>query len=127
MKKNTSTGTDGVTEYIAQFPPPVRSKLEQIRKTIRQTDPGMEETISYGMPAYKLQGILVYFAGYKNHIGFYPTGSGINAFKDEIQAYKWSKGTVQFPIDQPLPLALIKKIVTYRISENKRLSKRERK
>lgn len=104
--------------YIAGFPPETRELLTQVRKTIQNATPEAEEVISYQMPAYKFHGILVYFAGYKNHIGFYPTGSGIINFKDELSSYKTSKGTVQFPLDQPLPLELIAEMVKFRVAEN---------
>ena len=104
--------------YISQFPEKQQFALEQIRKTIKAAAPAAEEVISYQMPAYKQNGMLVYFAGYENHIGFYPTPSGIEAFKKELGVYKGAKGSVQFPIDQPLPLGLIKKIVQFRIKEN---------
>lgn len=106
--------------YIAGFPLPVQRLLQQMRDTILKTAPGAEEIIAYQMPAYRLNGPLVYFAGYKAHIGFYPTGSGIAAFQEELSAYKSAKGSVQFPVDQPLPLALIARIVRFRVKENKR-------
>jgi uncharacterized protein YdhG (YjbR/CyaY superfamily) len=107
-----------VDEYIVSHPPEVRASLEKLRQAICEAAPLAEETISYMMPAYKCDGVLVYFGAYKNHIGFYPTGSGIAAFQQELTRFKTSKGTVQFPIDQPLPLSLIKKIVKYRVKEN---------
>jgi uncharacterized protein YdhG (YjbR/CyaY superfamily) len=113
--KTTPKNTD---EYISQFPVKQQKALEEIRKAIKAAAPKAEEVISYSMPAYKLNGMLVYFAGYENHIGFYPTPSGIEAFKKELANYKSAKGSVQFPIDQPLPLALIKKMVQFRIKEN---------
>jgi uncharacterized protein YdhG (YjbR/CyaY superfamily) len=105
-------------EYIQQFPEKQQAALKEIRKAIKAAAPAAEEVISYQMPAYKQNGPLVYFAGYKNHIGFYPTPSGIEAFKKELAVYKSAKGSVQFPIDQPLPLALIKKMVQFKIKEN---------
>jgi uncharacterized protein YdhG (YjbR/CyaY superfamily) len=92
--------------------------LEELRTTIRKAAPKAEEGISYGMPSYKQNGILVYFAGYTNHIGFYPTGSGISAFTNEIKHYKTSKGTIQFPLDKPIPKTLVTKIVKYRVHIN---------
>ena len=115
MKPNSSIGID---EYICSFPTDTQKLLKQLRLTIRETAPEAEEVISYQMPAFKLNGMLVYFAGYKNHIGFYPTASGISAFKVELSDYKSSKGSVQFPLDKPLPLELIRKIVQFRIHEN---------
>ncbi len=107
-----------IDNYIAEFPPEVQEKLELMRETIRQAAPDAEEVISYKMPAYKLNGMLVFFAGYKNHIGFYPSGSGLIEFQAEIQAYKHSKGAVQFPLNQPLPTELITKIVQFRVKQN---------
>ncbi|PBQ33309.1 hypothetical protein CNR22_16510 [Sphingobacteriaceae bacterium] len=107
-----------VDDYILSFPKETQLLLEQIRATIQKAAPRAEEYIGYAMPAYKLHGALVYFGGYKNHIGFYPSGSGIEAFKDSFGAYKFSKGAVQFPLDKKIPLALITKIVKYRAKEN---------
>ncbi len=107
-----------VDAYIAEFPESVQSLLTLIRETIKTAAPESEEVISYGMPAYKLQGVLVYFAGCKNHVGLYPTASGIEAFKQELSGYKSSKGSVQFPLDEPLPLELITKIVQFRVAKN---------
>ncbi|MGE5508624.1 MAG: iron chaperone [Chitinophagales bacterium] len=107
-----------IDEYIAQFPPEVREKLEALRSVIRESAPGAEERISYQMPAFALHGILVYFAAHKNHLGFYPTASGIAAFHPELSRYKVTKGTVQFPLDEPLPCELIGKIVRFRVAEN---------
>lgn len=107
-----------IDEYISVFPVNVQDILEKLRKVIRESAPEAEETISYGMPTFKLNGNLVHFAAYKNHIGFYPTPSGIEAFKKEISQYKSAKGSVQFPIDKPIPLDLVKKIVIFRVKEN---------
>lgn len=113
-----------IGDYIATFPESTRVLMEELRGLIREAAPEAEETISYQMPAFKLNGNLVYFAGYKNHIGFYPTGSGISAFIDQLSAYKTSKGTVQFPLDKPLPADLITKMVKFRVEENlKKLKK----
>ncbi len=120
---NKFTGTD-IDAYIEMFPPEVREKLEIIRLTIKAAAPGAVETISYRMPAYKLdKRVLVYFAGYKNHIGFYPTSSGISAFKEQIAGYQNSKGAVQFPLDEPLPRALITEMVKFRVDEYLKRSK----
>ena len=116
--KDGKTAYRSIDEYIRSFPADVRKTLNRLRQEILSAAPGAEETISYGMPAFKLRGILVYFAAYKNHIGFYPTSSGIRAFRKDLSKYKCSKGTVQFPIGDPLPYPLIKKIVKFRISEN---------
>ena len=107
-----------VDEYISDFPAATKSMLKDLRKIIKQAAPQAEEIISYNMPAYKLQGVLVYYAGYNAHIGFYPTGSGIASFQKKLSAYKTSKGTVQFPLDQPLPLDLISQMVKFRVKEN---------
>jgi uncharacterized protein YdhG (YjbR/CyaY superfamily) len=109
-----------IDAYIAAFPPDVRTRLEQMRATIRKAAPQAVEMISYGMPAFKQHRVLVYFAGYGKHIGFYPTGSGIAAFQNEISAFKNSKGAVQFPHDRPLPLGLIRKMVQYRVKDDRK-------
>lgn len=110
------TYTD-VDTYISAFPSDVRKILVQVRRTILEAAPNAVEQISYNMPAYKLNGVLVYFAGYKKHIGFYPTPDGIEAFETELSSYKYSKGAVQFPIDKPIPFELISRIVKYRVKE----------
>jgi uncharacterized protein YdhG (YjbR/CyaY superfamily) len=108
-----------VDEYIQSFPLETREKLETIRKTIRENVPeGATEIISYQIPTFYLEGNLVHFAAYKNHIGFYPTSSGIRDFEKELSKYKTGKGTAQFPLDEPLPLDLIKNIVKFRVEEN---------
>lgn len=107
-----------VDEYIAGFPDETKILLQQIRKAIKDAAPEVEEVISYQMPAYKYFGMLVYFAGYKNHIGFYPTASGIIAYKKQLSRYKGAKGSVQFPLEKPLPLKLISDIVRFRVNEN---------
>ena len=105
-------------EYISLFPPHVQLILQQLRKSIRDLIPEAEETINYGIPTFRLYGNLVHYAAYKNHIGFYPGASGIESFKDKLTGYKLSKGTVQFPIDEPLPFDLILEIVQYRANQN---------
>jgi uncharacterized protein YdhG (YjbR/CyaY superfamily) len=119
--------TNNVDGYIAGFPETTRALLMQMRETIRQAATEAEEVISYQMPAYKLAGMLVYFAGCEKHIGFYPTPSGIEAFKQELSGYKGAKGSVQFPVNEPLPLELITRIVKFRATENleKALAKRK--
>jgi uncharacterized protein YdhG (YjbR/CyaY superfamily) len=107
-----------IDEYIAGFPYDTQKFLEQLRTTITKAAPEAEEVISYKIPAYKFHGMLVYFAGYNNHIGFYPTPSGIEKFKDELSFFKNAKGSVQFPLDKPLPVDLITKIVVFRVQEN---------
>jgi uncharacterized protein YdhG (YjbR/CyaY superfamily) len=112
-----------MNEYIAAFPKDVQKTLQGLRAAIRAVAPEAGETIRYGIPTFVLHGNLVHFAAYKKHIGFYPASSGIEAFKKELSAYKTSRGTVQFPIGKPLPLALIKKIVRFRVAENIKTSK----
>ncbi len=110
--------TNVIDKYIVASPANVQKILQQVRETIRKAAPQAEETINYGIPTFKLNGNLVHFAAFKNHIGFYPAPSGIEAFKKELSAYKGAKGSVQFPLDQPMPLALITKIVKFRVKEN---------
>ena len=107
-----------IDEYISQFPGDVQHILAKVREVIRDSAPGAIEKISYQMPAFYQKGMLVWFAGYKHHIGFYPKGSGIEAFKEEISTYKWAKGSVRFPLDEPIPYELIRKIVRFRVAEN---------
>jgi uncharacterized protein YdhG (YjbR/CyaY superfamily) len=108
-----------VDQYIAGFPIDTRMLLEQIRAIILQAAPEAEEVISYQMHAYRYHGILVYFAGYAKHIGFYPGPGGIAHFKEEISGYKNAKGSVQFPLDRPLPVRLIANMVAFRMEENR--------
>ncbi len=115
MKASMAADVDA---YIAEQPVSVQELLNKIRDTIRNAAPDAEELISYQMPAYKLAGPLVYFGASKNHIGFYPTNSGVTNFQKELSAYKTSKGAIQFPIDKPLPVKLIKDIVQFRVKEN---------
>jgi uncharacterized protein YdhG (YjbR/CyaY superfamily) len=106
-------------EYIETFPKDVQKILEELRQTIRKAAPEAVEAISYQMPTFKLNGKnLVHFAAFQNHIGFYPIPSGIEAFKGELSSYKQGKGSVQFPMDKPIPYELVKKIVNYRAKEN---------
>ncbi len=128
----TKTSPNLVDLYIAEFQANVQQQLQILRKIIIETVPNAEEIISYKMPAYKVHECLVYFAGYKNHVGFYPTGSGIGAFEQELGNYKYSKGAVQFPIDKELPRDLIVRMVEYRLAsaiakhESKRVLKRNK-
>lgn len=105
-------------EYIDTFPEDVRRILNELRQTIRQVAPEAEETINYQIPTFTLNGNLVHFAAFENHIGFYPTPSGMEAFKKELSGYKGAKGSVQFPINEPLPLPLIRRIVEFRVKQN---------
>jgi len=113
------SGFLSIDEYIATFPEETQKILQKLRETIKACAPQAEEKISYQMPTFALKGNnLVHFAAFKNHIGFYPTPSGIEAFKQELAGYEGAKGSVQFPIDEPLPLELIGKIVRFRVTEN---------
>ncbi len=107
-----------IDEYIAAFPPDVQEILQKIRTTIREAAPDAQETINYAIPTFTLKGNLVHVAAFKKHIGFYPTPGGIAAFKDELAAYEQAKGSVQFPLDKPIPFDLISKIVTFRVKES---------
>ena len=111
-----------VNEYIAAFPKDVKQLMNDIRKTIKAAAPKAEELISYGMPGYKHHGMLVYFAAWKNHIGFYPAGA-IKAFDKELSGHEVSKGTIKFPLDKPFPFGLVSKIVKYRAKENEEKAK----
>jgi uncharacterized protein YdhG (YjbR/CyaY superfamily) len=107
-----------VDEYISTFPKNVQIILEEFRQAIREAAPDATEAISYQMPAFKQNGILVWFVAHKNHIGFYPRVSAIEAFKDKLSSYEVSKGTVQFPLDELIPFDLIKEMVRFRVKEN---------
>ena len=107
-----------IDEYIAGFPPEIQVILEKVRTTIRKAAPGAEETIKYHMPTFTLQGNLVHFAAFKKHIGFYPVPTGIEKFKKELAVYEGGKGSVRFPLDQPIPYGLISRIVKLRVQEN---------
>ncbi|AWK51933.1 hypothetical protein DIC82_13310 [Clostridium beijerinckii] len=117
MEENKVT-SKSIDEYIFKFSLDVQEILEMLRKVIKESAPDAEEKISYQMPTFVLHGNLVHFAAYKNHIGFYPTPSGIDAFKDELSEFKGAKGSVQFPIEKPIPYELISKIVKFRVDEN---------
>ncbi|MEZ4712710.1 MAG: DUF1801 domain-containing protein [Caldilineaceae bacterium] len=117
MHTNQSTPTP-IDEYIAGQPPEIQQILQQIRQTIQQAAPEAAEAISYQLPTFKLQGNLVHFGAFKKHIGFYPAPSGLEQFKAELAAYKGAKGSVQFPLDQPMPLDLIRRITEFRVGEN---------
>lgn len=108
-----------IEEYAAQFPELVERRLHEMYQLLKPMMPDAEEKLSYGMPSFHMNGPLVYFGGFKSHIGFYPTGSGIAAFSDRFEGYKWSKGAVQFPIDQPFPEQLIRDIVAFRLLQNR--------
>ena len=110
--------TNDIDKYIAGFTKDKQKLLEQLRGIIRKAAPQAQEAISYGMPAFKQNGMLVFFAAWKNHIGFYPTSSGIKAFKKDLSPFEVSKGTVQFSLDKPLPKGLVSKIVKFKVKEN---------
>ncbi len=110
--------SNSIDEYIANFPKEVQEKLKELRTAIKTSAPKAVEKISYQMPTFFLKGNLVHFAAYKNHIGFYPAPRAIEEFKSELSAYEGSKGTVRFPLEKPIPLDLISKIVRFRVKEN---------
>ena len=112
------SGFNSIDEYIATFPKDIQKILEELRAAIKAAAPDSEEKISYQMPTFFLNGNLVHFAAFKKHIGFYPTPSGIEAFQKELSVYDGAKGSVQFPIDEPMPLKLISRIVKFRAAEN---------
>ena len=112
------TSFTSIDEYIAASPKEAQKALKEIRATIKAAAPNAEEKISYQMPTFDLKGNLVHFAAFKNHIGFYPTPSGIQKFKKELSVYEGAKGSVQFPLDKPIPYDLISKIVKFRVEEN---------
>lgn len=116
--KMDKTKTYDIDKYIAGFTKDKQKLLKQLRATIRKAAPNAQEVISYGMPAFKQDGMLVYFAAWKNHIGFYPTSSAIKAFRKDLSFFNVSKGTVQFPLDKPIPTGLVTKIVKFRVKEN---------
>jgi uncharacterized protein YdhG (YjbR/CyaY superfamily) len=116
--KTDQTAPQNIDEYIAGFPHDVQEILEKIRMTIRKAAPDAEETINYQIPTFTLKGNLVHFAAFKKHIGFYPTPTGIEKFKNELSVYEGAKGSVKFPLDKPIPFALISKIVKFRVKEN---------
>jgi len=109
---------NNIDEYIAAFPTDVQTILEQVRATIKAAAPEAEETISYAIPTFKFNGNLVHFAAFKNHIGFYPTPAGIDEFERALSVYKQGKGSVQFPLDKPIPLDLITRMVKFRVKRN---------
>lgn len=115
--KSDATPPSTIDEYIARCPEDVQAILSKIREIIRKAAPNAEETIKYQIPTFVLNGNLVHFAAFQNHIGFYPTPSGITKFQKELSAYKGAKGSVQFPLDAPIPFSLITKIVKFRVTE----------
>lgn len=117
---------ESIDEYIQTFPKDIQKLLEEVRQAIKEAAPEAEETISYQMPTFKLYGSLVHFAAFKNHISFFPTPSGIEAFIEELSEYDTSKGTIKFPNDKPIPFGLIKRITKFRAKENLEKAKRKK-
>jgi uncharacterized protein YdhG (YjbR/CyaY superfamily) len=107
-----------IDEYISTFPKNIQSILQELRQVIKESAPNAEEAIRYQIPTFRLNGNLIHFAAFKKHIGFYPTSSGTESFKNELSNYETSKGTIRFPLDKPIPFDLVKKIVLYRVKEN---------
>jgi uncharacterized protein YdhG (YjbR/CyaY superfamily) len=124
-KRERQSGS--IDDYISTFPKNVQDKLRGLEKAIKESAPGAEEAIAYGMPTFKLNGNLVHFAAYSKHIGFYPTPSAIVAFKAELHKYMQSKGAIQFPIDEPIPLDLVRRMVRFRVEENLAKTKSKKK
>ncbi len=122
---NSRKAPKNFEDYLDGFPKDVQQRLQKLRLTVKKAAPQAKEKISYGIPAFTLNGMLVWFAAFKSHIGFYPRTSAIAAFKKELSAYKGAKGSVQFPFDKPLPLALISRIVRFRVKENLGKSKKK--
>lgn len=116
--ESKQSSPQNIDDYIAGFPPEVQAILQQIRQVIREEAPDAEEAISYQMPTFKLKGNLVHFGGFKNHIGFYPTPSGTEQFQKELAPYKYAKGSIRFPLDEPIPYDLIRAIVRFRVAES---------
>jgi len=112
------TKPENFDEYIAAFPVETQKRMKQIRATVKKAAPQAEEVISYGMPSFRLNGRLLYFAAFKNHIGFYPMATGVEAFRSLLSDYKWAKGSIQFPLSKPVPTDLITNIVKFRVMEN---------
>jgi len=115
--KSLTTKFQNIDDYISTFPNDVKTILQQVREAVSKVVPKAEEVISYQMPAFKLHRVLVHFAGYKNHIGFYPGAKAIEVFRKELSEFNTSKGAIQFPLDKAIPLALIKKITKFRMEE----------
>ena len=128
MKNSTKAKSIPTTidEYIAGFPDDIKKVLQQIRVTVHEAAPAAKEKISYQMPTFYLEGNLVHFAAFKDHIGFFPAPSGIAHFEKELTKYKTSKGTIQFPLDGPVPVELIRKIVLFRVKENLAKAKKKK-
>jgi len=124
--ESDKTAPKNIDEYIARYPKGIQAILQKIRKTVQKAAPDAQETINYQMPTLSLNGNLVHFAAFEKHIGFYPTPSGIEKFKKEIDAYKNAKGSVQFPLDQPIPYDLISRITKFRVKEQQAKGKKKK-
>jgi uncharacterized protein YdhG (YjbR/CyaY superfamily) len=125
--QDTQNAITSIDAYIAGFPPDIQERLRALRATIHAAAPEAEERIAYQMPTFALHGNLVHFAAFKNHIGFYPTPSGIEAFAEDLARYPASKGAIRFPLDEPLPLDLVRRIVEHRVAENRSKAESKRK
>lgn len=123
----SDAGIRTVDEYIAQFPPEVGEKLKELRAAVLEAAPDATEKISWGMPAYSLNGMLVYFAAFKNHIGFFPEANGVAAFLPKLDGYKTSKGTIQFPLSKPVPLDLVREVVRFKVNINAQKAQNKKK
>lgn len=117
--RSVGRAPETVDEYIAGFPPDVQVTLQKLRATIRKAAPDAQETIKYRMPTYVVNGNLVHFAAFHDHIGFYPAPTGIEQFRKELSRYATGKGTLQFPLDEPIPLGLVRRVVLFRVKENR--------
>ncbi len=124
MKPNESDSSV-IDDYIANYPPDVQQILQKIRAIIREAAPEAQEKINYGIPTFTLNGNLVHYAGFKNHVGFYPTPSGVEKFKKQLSKYEGAKGSVKFPLDQPIPYELIRKIAEFRVKEQRAKTKKK--
>lgn len=124
--KNDSPTSNEIDAYIANFPKHVQDILRAIRALVREVAPDAQEKINYGIPTFTLNGNLVHYAGFKTHIGFYPTPSGIEKFKKELSKYEGAKGSVKFPLDQPIPYDLIRKITEFRVKEQQARAKKKK-
>ncbi len=126
MEKSNYKISKSVDEYLSKVAEPAKSSLEKLRKIIKETAPNAEEVISYGMPAFKQSGILVYYAVFKGHCSLFPGASIVKVFQEELKNYKTSKGTIQFTVEKPLPASLVKKIIKLKIRENEERKKRKK-
>lgn len=123
--KSDESDSSVIDDYIANYPPDVQQILQKIRAIIREAAPEAQEKINYGIPTFTLNGNLVHYAGFKNHVGFYPTPSGVEKFKKQLSKYEGAKGSVKFPLDQPIPYELIRKIAEFRVQEQRAKTKKK--